>query len=219
MSDPTTNLSNVLPQVQPELNTIQSYYLAFSARRKLSGEACRENLRLRRLVAHANLLDNLVTQHEGEKVVEASDKPTPQLPLPEQDLCLTHTAEPDLLAAKDNESALFDDSEIDVLLAKGLDISPLIIATAEYKMEDPVTINTSPTTVTPETDQEILSQENADLVLCRTVSRCLLPGLGLDLPIQDPMAQTTSEAIPSASLETALVHPTEPPPLVIPPTF
>ncbi|KFZ01933.1 hypothetical protein V501_09713 [Pseudogymnoascus sp. VKM F-4519 (FW-2642)] len=54
-----------LPSAPPKRKTMsitQTYYLAHSARGKLSAEASRSDHRLRRLVGHANLLDSLMLE-------------------------------------------------------------------------------------------------------------------------------------------------------------
>jgi hypothetical protein len=59
-SSPLSNSSSVSPLKRKAMSVTQTYYLAHTARGKLSSEAARADHNLRLLVGHANLLDSLM---------------------------------------------------------------------------------------------------------------------------------------------------------------
>jgi hypothetical protein len=58
----TSNTSSVSPLKRKAMSVTQTYYLAHTARGKLSSEAARADHNLRLLVGHANLLDSLMLE-------------------------------------------------------------------------------------------------------------------------------------------------------------
>src|SRR5271154_4534361 len=59
---PLSSSSSVSPLKRKAMSVTQTYYLAHTARGKLSSEAARADHNLRLLVGHANLLDSLMLE-------------------------------------------------------------------------------------------------------------------------------------------------------------
>ena len=170
------------PLQQTRPSEIQVYYLAFSARKKLHGETCRDNMRLRFLVGHANLLDHIVSQEGKEEPKEEQQTVESEASL--QDRILHTTCEDihDEMTFNTSRAVSAGDDEIEVQFEKGPS-SGLPQDECLDQKETGAIVSIKPTIFDVEPKREVLSDEDGEdgeLRLRRTPSRCVPPCLSLD---------------------------------------
>ena len=150
-SSPLSNTSSISPLKRKAMSVTQTYYLAHTARGKLSQEAARSDHNLRLLVGHANLLDSLMlelaeAEQEQESwfnqsVKKASSKPSPEQPKhiqwadtivedPEEDWRAEDVED------SDSESEYDSDDEIENHMARLQHVAHMTAASEEQEFED-----------------------------------------------------------------------------------
>ncbi|KAJ9606701.1 hypothetical protein H2200_008709 [Cladophialophora chaetospira] len=176
-------------------------------------------MRLRLLVAHANLLDQMMSQQAGEESVQEHEKLNPQIsipeqiPPPEQIPSLTPVVVGDQMNLSADGAKLAVDDEIDVLLAENLSNCQLSEAISELKKEESIATGTSPAICDIDTEQQDPFDMDANLALCRTLSRHMAcPSLDPPSPCADA-GLSDGDGILSAPSEQAIFPTAEPPSL------
>lgn len=145
------------------MSITQTYFLAHSARGKLSKEAARADHNLRLLVGHANLLDSLMLDLASAEQ-EQEQWFTKSLPASEE---AVEEPEVDWEAADAEESESDSDYDEDIEMINEIVNAPVITATEVDEEED----------FQDEDDEE----DYGDLALTRTASRHSPPELSEDL--------------------------------------
>ena len=167
------------PPLQPELSTIQMYYLAFSARKKLHGMTGRDNMRLRHVVGHANLLD-LITSHEEKGESQAGrQKLEAQAQLQNHILPPSSTVIPDQISSNINIAGFAEAEVVDARFEEGLGADSCL-----GQKELDIIAAIAPAIADVGNDLES-PDELDELMLTRTLSRPLPPCLNPDSQIKD----------------------------------
>ena len=163
----TMNPTSSRPQKKQKMSVTQTYFLAHTARGKLSKEAARSDHNLRLLVGHANLLDSLMLdlsnaeQEQEQWFNQTVSKATEEskhiqwadavVEDPEEDW------DPEDTESSDDDSEYDEDEEVAVAeIARKTSSSPATITTREITEED-----------IEEDDEE----DYSELALTRTSSR------------------------------------------------
>ncbi|KAI9798934.1 MAG: hypothetical protein M1825_004947 [Sarcosagium campestre] len=173
---------NVAAEKKQKMSVTQTYYLAHTARGKLSKEAARPDHNLRLLVGHANLLDSLMSEladaeQEQEQwfnqtvkgAAKASEEPKhihwadTIIEEPEEDWAV-EDAETDSDSDSDSDSDLDEDESEDVEMTSSRSLqrfsstSQISISSTEIDIDD------------DEHDDEYDDEDYGDLALVRTSS-------------------------------------------------
>ncbi|KAL2433826.1 hypothetical protein ABEF95_010806 [Exophiala dermatitidis] len=177
------------PQKKQKMSITQTYFLAHSARGKLSREAARPDHDLRLLVGHANMLDSLMldlanAEQEQERwfnnIVSGSSK------------------------AEEDEEEESQQSHIETIVEE---------PEADWKVEDAESSDdesededeekpiTNITSIEVDSDMEDDDETDGDLVLTRTASRHSPPELSLDTDSSDSDDDHMPPSPPATALE------------------
>ncbi|EXJ81601.1 hypothetical protein A1O1_07665 [Capronia coronata CBS 617.96] len=187
----STNTSNnsiyARPQKKQKMSITQTYFLAHSARGKLSKEASRPDHDLRLLVGHANMLDSLMldlanAEREQEQwfnnIVSGSSGAEEQEEKSRNGHIETIVEEPESDWKVEDAESTDDESE------------------DEY--EKPITNITS---VEVDSDMEDDDETEEDLTLTRTASRHSPPELSLDTDSSDSDDEQMPPSPPATTME------------------
>jgi hypothetical protein len=175
------------PQKKQKMSITQTYFLAHSARGKLSKEASRADHDLRLLVGHANLLDSLMLDLASAEQ-EQEQWFTKSLSQSEQ---AVEEPQADWEADDAEESDSDSDSDSDEEMISATEQSPVVTAT-EVKEED-------------EEFEEDDEEDFGDLALTRTVSRHSPPDLSSDSE-SDSEDEHMPPSPPSATFDAFTEH-------------
>jgi hypothetical protein len=183
----TNNSIYARPQKKQKMSITQTYFLAHSARGKLSKEAARPDHDLRLLVGHANMLDSLMldlanAEQEQERwfnnIVSGSSAHEEEEEKTQQGHIETIVEEPESdWKAEDAESS---DEE------------------SEDEEDKPIT---NITAVEVDSDMDDDDETEGDLTLTRTASRHSPPELSLDTDSSDSEDDQMPPSPPSTTLE------------------